>query len=945
MLPINPYIAGDPVGNSPAFIGRDDVLREVLKILNNPHLSAITLYGQRRIGKTSMLQYLQSNLPKDENFQAVYFDLQDKAVWPLQRLLFELARTIADRLELPEPTFRVDAFRGWLATTLKQLSANTNIVLLFDEFDVLADPQSGQAATDFFPYLRTLISLDRARLKFVFILGRNITDLSSIALSIFKGIPSKRVSLLNKAETFKVARLSEQNNSLQWSEKALETVWGLTHGHPYLTQALCSQVWDAIYDEAPKETPQATPEMVESAAPAALDSSRNMLEWLWNGLGPAEKVVSAALAGAGSVLVEETRLEQILRESGVRILIRELQDAPELLRDWDILEAVDGGYIFQVELLRRWIVKYHPLGRTRDELDRIQPAADSLSRASESFYQQGDLTRAEDYLRQAIGINPNHVRANQLLSEILLSSNRLDEAREKLEKLAEVAPNAARPRLVQVYLLQAEAEPDEERRLSLYEKTLSLDANQPDAILGIEKFKVEQERIRQVELAEQERVRQLELVEMERVRQADLIEQERIKQLELARQNEEEIAYTFLEGRHALQRNEREKAIELFQKVVAKQPGYTYETTRGAETAADLLAQSIHKNQAHPHQVLIRKLQMPCFLRGALLIVTMLFCFSMGWLIASIRNPDSGTLSRSTLTKFVTYTIKATKISTPTLIPTIQDTPKPTATIKPTMLPTSIIVSSWKRPSDKMEMLYIPGNTFVMGSNNYDIDEKPTHSVTLPSYWMDKTEITNAMYRICVNDRGCTEPKNREDFLNANLQNFPVVYINWNQSVDYCSWAGKDKTGKPFQDPNGQDVDITLPTEAQWEYAARGPYGYTYPWGNDWDCKKANSSGKWCDGFQGLAPIGSFKDGASFFEILDMSGNAWEWTDDWYDKNYYQNSPTNNPNGPTIGDRRVLRGGSWFYTSAFLRATKRAAYLPYNSSYYIGFRCVGILKR
>ncbi len=548
-LPLNPYIAGDPVGNSPAFVGRDDVLRDVLRVLRNPNQNAITLFGQRRIGKTSMLQHLKKRLPDEGPYLSVYFDLQDKAAWPLPRLLAELARAIAADLGWPLPTLSMqdtEPFRLWMKSRLDALDGETSLALLFDEFDVLADPQSGTAAKDFFPYLRDLLSLNPLRLQFVFVLGRNLTDLSSLALSVFKGIDSKRVSLLTRADTAKLVRLSEQNETLYWPEKAIEAVYDLTRGHAYLTQALCSQVWEAAYDEDPDSAPKVTPQMVTDAIEATLDSSRNMLEWLWNGLGPAEKVVSAALAGAGPVVVDETRLEHILRESGVRILIRELQNAPQLLADWDILEPAEGGHVFRVELLRRWLARYQPLSRTQTELDRILPAADSLFQAAEAFYAQGNLERAEDLLEQAIGINPNHLRANEMLAEILIGGGRLAEAREKLEKLLEFAPSVARPRLVQVYLQQAQAAADDASRLALYEKTLGLDSGNPEARAGVEK----------------------------------------IKQLE---REEMELAFNYIEGRQALQGGEWNRAIELLQKVVLLNPDYTYERKFGAETAAKLL--------------------------------------------------------------------------------------------------------------------------------------------------------------------------------------------------------------------------------------------------------------------------------------------------------------------------------------------------------------------
>jgi tetratricopeptide (TPR) repeat protein len=555
LTPRNPYIAGNPVGNSTAFVGREDVLRDVLKVLHDPMQSAITLYGQRRIGKTSMLQYLLARLPQEGDFRSVYFDLQDKASWPLPSLLQVLARAIAENMKTTNPALpqeQTAPFRAWLLNILNALPPEASLVLLFDEFDVLADPEIGSVATKFFLYLRDLLALDPLRLKIVFVLGRNITELSSSALSIFKSVPSKRMSLLSHADTLQLVRLSEANGTLSWPEKAAEEIWTLTHGHPFLTQALCAQVWETFYDESPESVPKATPDMVGEALEYTLESTRNVLEWLWGGLGPAEKIISSALARAGQIVVDETRLEQILRDSGVKILIRELQNASELLKDWDILEEADGGYIFRVEMLRRWIVKYHSLSRTRDELNRVQPAADALFQDAVAFYGQGDLVHAENLLEQAIGINPNHQRANELVAEILIDGGRLDEARDKLEKLMEFSPQTARQRLIQVYLHYAQIAMDNKARLMFFEKVLVLDPSHPEAYARVEE----------------------------------------IKKLE---QEEKELAFNFIEGRQALQRGEWPIAIELLQKVVQIRPAYTYGDY--ADTAADLLAQTLRESK------------------------------------------------------------------------------------------------------------------------------------------------------------------------------------------------------------------------------------------------------------------------------------------------------------------------------------------------------------
>ena len=487
-IPLNPYVAGNPVGDSPAFVGRADVLREVLRVLRRPRDNAIVLYGQRRIGKTSIVQHLAALLPQEGPYRPVYFDLQDKAAWPLGRVLQDLARAIAHTLGQPDPDLGPNpetAFRQeWLPAVLGDLPEGCSLVLLFDEFDVLADPKAEQAAAAFFPYLRNLLTLDPQRLQFVFVIGRNVDDLDTIALSLFKSTRPERVSLLSREDTADLVHLSEVNDTLRWSPHTVERVWQLTHGHPFLTQQLCSHIWERSYDERPGEPPTVTPADVDTAIPEALEASRNTLEWLWNGLPPAERVVASALAEAGPSPITQDELERLLHESGVRVVIRELQNAPQLLQDWDLIEPADDGYRFRVELLRQWIAENKPLKRVQEELDRIEPVADYFYRAALGLYQSGQLDQAIAPLRQAVSLNPNHVGANQLLADILLAQGQPGKAQQLLERLYEYQPAATRPRLVQAYLAQAQAAESEGKQLALYERVLDLDPTQQEATAG-----------------------------------------------------------------------------------------------------------------------------------------------------------------------------------------------------------------------------------------------------------------------------------------------------------------------------------------------------------------------------------------------------------------------------------------------------------------------------
>ena len=381
---VNPYTAGRPVGRTPSFIGREDVLRQIERFLRNPHQHAITIYGQRRVGKTSILQYLETNLPQQGSYIPILFDLMPLADGQPDRVLQELACKIAYHLQLPEPNLTsplTESFRTTFLPALRQhLPEQAKLVLLFDEFDILADPQDrNKDRGQILGYLHELFQLQSEQpwMKFVLTLGRNIEDLDIIVHGLLKDVQRIRVSFLAERDTITLVRLSERDGSLQWNDDAVQAVWQLTGGHPFLTQALCSQVWDAAYERSNTPQPVQASDVV-AAVEHTLEANTHAFEWIWGGLGAAEKVAAAALAELGADCVDETQLVKRLNDSGVRIVLRELSDAPKKLEEWDILTTANGGYRFRVELLRQWIATRKPLDRTWNELDQIIPLAKNL---------------------------------------------------------------------------------------------------------------------------------------------------------------------------------------------------------------------------------------------------------------------------------------------------------------------------------------------------------------------------------------------------------------------------------------------------------------------------------------------------------------------------------------------------------------------------------------
>ena len=290
---------------------------------------------------------------------------------------------------------------------------------------------------------------------------------------------------------------------------------------------------------------------------------------------------------------------------------------------------------------------------------------------------------------------------------------------------------------------------------------------------------------------------------------------------------------------------------------------------------------------------------------------------ALGGGLLQLGAQGSGPLAAlATTTASPTHTPSPTASLTPSRTPVPSQTPTATPTATATLAPGATRV----READGMVMVYVPAGPFEMGSNNGDSDERPVHTVTLDAFWIDQTEVTNAMYALCVGAGACREPAQTNAYRNTSRANHPVVYVNWQQASDYCAWA-----------------DTRLPTEAEWEKAARGSDGHTYPWGNNNPtCRLANYRG--C--VSSTVPVGSYPTGASPYGALDMAGNVWEWVSDWYDANYYSNVPAENPTGPTSGQSRVLRGGSWINIDDDIRSAVRNGNYPVNSNSLVGFRCL-----
>lgn len=262
----------------------------------------------------------------------------------------------------------------------------------------------------------------------------------------------------------------------------------------------------------------------------------------------------------------------------------------------------------------------------------------------------------------------------------------------------------------------------------------------------------------------------------------------------------------------------------------------------------------------------------------------------------------------------------------PTVQATLQETTLPVV-VEPSPTPTEAlgIGSMLTSGKDGMTLLYIPAGSFTMGSDFGQSDETPVHQVVLSAFWIDKTEVTNAMYNQCVRDQVCQKPlivasTSRVNYYSSSaFADYPVIGVTYNEAKSYCEWAER-----------------RLPTEAEWEKAARGVEGNNYPWGNsNPSCSVTNFQG--CVG--DTEKVGSYTAGGSTFGVLDLAGNVFEWVSDLYQQTYYETSPLVNPTGPTEGAFQVARGGAWNSNDNVIRASNRTMMGADSRSNNLGFRC------
>jgi len=226
------------------------------------------------------------------------------------------------------------------------------------------------------------------------------------------------------------------------------------------------------------------------------------------------------------------------------------------------------------------------------------------------------------------------------------------------------------------------------------------------------------------------------------------------------------------------------------------------------------------------------------------------------------------------------------------------------------------------RPADLDTMVLVPAGEFLRGRDGSIADEGPARTLRLDAFYIDRTEVSNAAFKAFCDATGRLAPANPawdDNYYIANPDH-PVVNITHEQATAFCAWKGK-----------------RLPTEAEWEKAARGTDGRLYPWGRDWEDGRANIKG---EPFERTAPVTSLPEGASPYGVLNMAGNVWEWCLDWFDDGYYAIAPAQNPAGPATPTAwRVVRGGGNSSPQSDAEVTNRSKAPPAQTIHHLGCRC------
>jgi formylglycine-generating enzyme required for sulfatase activity len=830
MLSKNPFNTGSPARGDD-FFGRGKVIAGIISFLKKKKENNLLIFGQRRIGKTSLLRRLQDIPDLVENALPVYFNLQDKARTQLQKLLYEIAGRIVSDLDL-KIAVKAGNFEGenaffyfrenFIPLVIKRLHGKKQLLLLFDEFDVLGETEDIEddstldtfACKRFIPFTATLIEEIQEKkypVKFIFAVGRNYKDLEPKNFGqIMKFGPQVELAYFSKEETRQL--LKSADSSIPFDEDAMDEIYLLTSGHPYLTQCLASVSFDAAEQNNSRCINR---DMVQQNIISAVKNYSSGVYWIWDSLSVNDRIILYLMAA----LRKENRPVTMNSIRGKADALTMTPVVDNLSQTLDKLKSFKfvkddkkNRYDFYVEFFKEWIKTSISDAEMEKLLEKIDEDIEFHLSNARYFFRKKEYNQAIQHYDDILKKSPYHFEA---LFYNAKCYNKL-----KNEDMKYV-----------------------DKAIDFYKKSYDLNQRKTQKeylCILLEKLKYLEEKNRGAGWLEYGNETERILKEIQKVNPDDVKIEKKLEELDIL----------------------RKEGLELLGNT-ALRDFHAYKTD--TDTAA-----------------LARKKFLTIIYADAPLDKRVEAGENLG----------------------------------------IQGDPR----IK-------------EYPMAKVE-----SGEFTMGSNKGDKDERPIHRVYLDEFMMGKYPMTNEEFKVFVDEGGYSNDEywtkegwewKEEEKISVpeywheekwNRPNFPVVGVNWYEAAAYASWLS-EKTGKNYR----------LPTEAEWEKAARGTDGREYPWGNEFD--KNNCNSKEC-GLGRTSPVGIFIKGESPFGCLDMAGNVYEWCFDWFDGGYYKKSPKKNPQGPKTGSGRVLRGGCWFGVSSLCRASSRYRLNPVNRARLVGFRLV-----
>jgi ABC-type branched-subunit amino acid transport system substrate-binding protein len=434
VFPPNPYIIGGRITDTNRFFGREEFFNDINYYLKTDNVKLILLHGQRRIGKSSVIAQIPGKLGTDE-FVFISFDFQDTVNSSHQKIIHSIAIGIIEKIETKNEILthlaeniltNIEIFsREFLPTVYQQLG-NKKLVLLWDEFDVLTerDTESDTDSNNFCDYILQLQKRDQ-KLFIIPVVGRHISKLPKLVSSLREAL-NIEIGLLKKEDTQKLIIQPDQN-VLNYEEEAIEAIFQLSAGHPYVTQCICSAIYNLARDRYNQTNvlPQSiNGHDVESIVDEAIESAEGGLDWFWGGLTTEQQVIFAAAAEARNIAIQENEPPQLMLLRSHGIATEYLKKADEQLHEYGFL---DNNRV-KVEFVRRWLVKSHQLKEEISNLETVkQENINKLLSVADDLREHDDTQAVQTY-ELALKLNPNNFKTVTSLAEEYLKIEELNKA-------------------------------------------------------------------------------------------------------------------------------------------------------------------------------------------------------------------------------------------------------------------------------------------------------------------------------------------------------------------------------------------------------------------------------------------------------------------------------------------------------------------------------------